>query len=63
MNPTITAATVPRDETVKGLGSGSHNQVGGKLGSGYNGCSMPKQIAVAFDLRDADRYPTLCIVM
>ena len=61
MNPTITAATVPRDETVKRLGSGSHNQVGGKLGSGYNGCSMPKQIA--FDLRDTDRYPTLCIVM
>jgi hypothetical protein len=41
--------------------SGRHNQVGGKLGSGSNGCSMPKQIA--FDLRDADRYPTLCIVM
>src|SRR3954454_16422252 len=27
-------------------GSGSHNQVGDKLGSGFNGCSMPKQIAV-----------------
>ena len=44
-----------------GIRVGSHNQVGGKLGSGSNGCSMPKQIA--FDLRDADRYPTLCIVM
>jgi len=26
--------------------AGSHNQVGDKLGSGFNGCSMPKQIAV-----------------
>jgi hypothetical protein len=34
-------------ETVERLGgSGSHNQVGGKLGSGFTGCSMPKQIAV-----------------
>src|SRR3954452_8916599 len=25
---------------------GRHNQVGGNLGSGFTGCSMPKQIAV-----------------
>jgi hypothetical protein len=41
-----TKGMLPLIRDRRAMEAGSHNQVGDKLGSGFNGCSMPKQIAV-----------------